>query len=250
MQWRDGQVAFKRGVKVRAIAVVLGCTCAANPIHGFATRTGLCNDALSRVAAPQTRDTQGFDECQRLIGNVHVQQPWSPRNMTLCHHLLDQLTRFGGSRIEMAPALLHLRERHRGNAKQIPLHRRAHSSRVNGVVAHVGAIVDTGHHQVGFVIKQACQGNVHTVSRRSVHITKAVAGLTHVQRRMQGQCVGLGTVVLLRRHNFNATQVLERFVQGHNAGGLKAVVVGNQNIHDALGLHANCRFAQQQASRA
>ena len=74
---------------------------------------------------------------------------------------------------------------------------------------------------------------MHTVGRRSVHITEAVVGLVHIQRRVQGQRIGLGTVVVLGRDDFNLHPVegFQGIVQRHDARSLVAVVVGDQNFH-------------------
>ena len=101
--------------------------------------------------------------------------------MRLRQHLLHQLAGFSRRRIKVAPTFVDLRKSDGWHAKQIAFHRGAHGARVNRVVAHVGAVVDARHHEVGFVIEQACQRNVHAIRRRAIHVAKTVAGLVHIQ---------------------------------------------------------------------
>jgi hypothetical protein len=118
-----------------------------------------------------------------------------------------------------------------GIPKQITLHGGTHGARVDGVVAHVGAVVDAGDDQIGAVTQQTRQRNVHAVRRRAVDIAKAVGRAVHVERRMQGQRIGLGAVVVLGSDHLNLGNVLERFMERHDARCLVAVVVGDQDFH-------------------
>jgi len=72
---------------------------------------------------------------------------------------------------------------------------------------------------------------VHAIGGRAIDIAKAIAGAVHVQRRMQGECVGLGAVVVLRGDHLDFAEVLDRLVKGDDAGRLVAVVVGKQYFH-------------------
>ena len=87
--------------------------------------------------------------------------------------------------VDMRPAFFSLRKSNRRNAEKITFHRRAHGARVNRVVTHVGAIVDTGHHQIGPVTQQTRQRNVYAVSRRAVDVAKTIRSGLHVHRRVQ-----------------------------------------------------------------
>ena len=56
----------------------------------------------------------------------------------------------------------------------------------------------------------------------------------YVQRRIQCQGVGFGTVIVFGRDDFDIGNVFQRLVQGDDAGGLVAVVVRNQNFFHGL----------------
>ena len=60
-------------MKVSAFALVLGWASAAYPVHGFAARAGLRDDALCRVAAAQACDLGGFELVIRQVGNIHIE---------------------------------------------------------------------------------------------------------------------------------------------------------------------------------
>ena len=75
LQGCDRQVAFKSGVKVSAIAVVFGRTCAANPLHRLPARAGLGDHTFSRMSTPQARDAKCLDLIHGATGYVHIQQP-------------------------------------------------------------------------------------------------------------------------------------------------------------------------------
>ena len=73
---------------------------------------------------------------------------------------------------------------------------------------------------------------MHTVGRRAVDITKAIAGPLNIQRRMQGQGIRFGTVVVLGCYHLDLGNLLDRLIKRRNAWRLKTVVVANQNFHE------------------
>ena len=180
---------------------------------------------------PEATHLGRLDLRQRQVGDVHIQQPGPRADQALLHHLLDHARNGAGGRIQMRPAFVDLRHRDGRNAKQIPLHGRAHGARIQGVVTHVGPVVDARDHEIRAVAQQTRQGDVHTVSGRAIDVAKPVVGPVHIQRRVQGQGIGFGAVVVLWGHHFDIGHVLERVVQGHNALGPKAIVVGDQDFH-------------------
>jgi hypothetical protein len=53
----------------------------------------------------------------------------------------------------------------------------------------------------------------------------------HIQRRVKGERVGLGAVVVLGRHNLDLGERRQRLRQRHDARRLVAVVVAEQDLH-------------------
>src|SRR5690349_8880709 len=75
---------------------------------------------------------------------------------------------------------------------------------------------------------------MHAIGRRAVDITKTVGSRLHVHRRVQGQRIRFGTVVLLGRHDLDIGDGPERLVQGDDAGSLVTVVVANEDFHTVI----------------
>ncbi len=101
------------------------------------------------------------------------------------NELRHNICGFFGGIVNMSPSLVYLGERNSRYAKQITLHGRTHCARVNGVIAHIGAIVDARDHQVRLGLKQTCKCNMHAICRCAVDILKPIGALVHVQRRME-----------------------------------------------------------------
>ena len=117
-----------RGMKISAICPVFGWPGAPYPVKQLATRAHLGNGFFSCMALAQTAYLDGFDVCQRQIGNVHIQQPGLCANLLLLDHHHHQFPRFGGCRVDMKPAFFDLRKSDCGNAKQIGFHRSAYGT--------------------------------------------------------------------------------------------------------------------------
>ena len=144
-----------RGVEIGSFGVVLGRPGAADPVHGLAMRAGLRNHLLGRMAPPQAAHLERLEFFVRQVRDVDVEQPGLVGAARAREHLLHQLARLAGRGVDVGPALLRLRERDGRDAEQVAFHRGAHGARVDGVVAHVGAVVDAAHDQVGPIAEQA-----------------------------------------------------------------------------------------------
>ena len=163
-------------------------------------------------------------------------------DQALLSHLQHEVARLGGCSVQMMPIALHLGKGDGRNTKQITLHGGPHGAGINGVVAHVGTVVDTRQHQVRAVVQQPRQGDVDTISRRAIDIAKTIGRTLHIQRCVQGQRIGLGAVVVLGGHHFDRGDVFERLVQRHNARSPKTIVVANKNFHHDVRLDLKYRM--------
>ena len=231
LQRRDHDMPQISRMEIGSGTVVHGRTGCANPVHGLAPGVHLGDDRLGRMSTPEATHLGRLDLIQRQVGNVHIQQPRTCANQTLVHHLLDHARNGAGRSIQMRPAFVDLRHRDGRNAKQIPLHGRAHRARIQGVIAHIGTVVDARDHQVRAIAEQTGQGDVYTVRGCAVDVAEPVFGPVNVQRGVQGQGIGFGAVVVLWGHHFNIGNGLECRVQGDDAVGPKAIVVGDQDFH-------------------
>ena len=57
---------------------------------------------------------------------------------------------------------------------------------------------------------------------------------------MQGQGIRFRAVVLLGCHHLHSPKVTQDFVQGHDAGRLVTIVVGDQNVHAVSLMKLDC----------
>ena len=167
------------------------------------------------------------------VRDVHIEQIRRARRR-LRQHLLDHAARHARRRVEMVPALVDLREGDRRHAEEKALHRGGHGARIQRVVAHVRALVDARHDQVGLVLQQAGQRDVNTVGRRAVDVAHAVGCRVHRQRPVQGQGVGSAAGVLLGSHHVELAEPFAGVDQGREAGGEITVVVRDQDAHRAI----------------
>mmetsp|Transcript_83101 Transcript_83101/g.231204 ORF Transcript_83101/g.231204 Transcript_83101/m.231204 type:complete len:332 (-) Transcript_83101:616-1611(-) len=229
LQRRDRHLAIGRRMEVRAFASVLGVARRADPVDGFATRVDLLDDALAGMAPAQARDLARQLVGIGPVGDVDVQQegPVQPAR----DDLLDHAARDAGRRVQRAPALFHLREGDRRDAEQIALGGRRDGARVQGVVAHVGAVVDARDHQVGPVAEQAGQCQVDTVRRRAADVAEAIRGTVDIERPVQRQRVGRAAGVLLGRDDVDLAKALAGLHERRQARREVAIVIGNQDAH-------------------
>ena len=68
---------------------------------------------------------------------------------------------------------------------------------------------------------------MHAVRRGSVNVPEAIGALVNIQRRMQGQRIGFGTIVVLRRNHLDVSMCFEGLIQCHDARGLIAIIITN-----------------------
>ncbi len=197
------------------------------------------------MAPAQAADLHRAQLVEREIGNVDVQQPGHFPDQVLRVHLLDHFAGLARGRLDFAPPLVHLGKRDGRHAEQVALHGRAHGAGIDGVVSHVGAIVDAGDDQVGPEAQQPGERDVHAVGGGAVHVAEAVGRLVDVQGRMQRERVGLGTVVVLGSHHvdIDAGDLAQCGMERHDARRLVAVIVGKKDLHGVAegGVREDCR---------
>jgi hypothetical protein len=73
----------------------------------------------------------------------------------------------------------HQRYGYRGNAEESALHRRRHGAGIQHVVAEVGAIVDAGNQDVGLLLEQPRDGDVHAIGRGAVNVVAVLVDALH-----------------------------------------------------------------------
>ena len=100
---------------------------------------------------------------------------------------LDDVPGQAGCGVDVFPAMGRLRKGDRRDPEQKTFSGRRHGARVQRVVAHVGAIVDARHDQIGPLTEHAGERHVHAIGRRAVDEIKAIGRLLHRQRALQRQ---------------------------------------------------------------
>src|SRR5262249_7013724 len=95
----------------------------------------------------------------------------------------------------------------------------------------VGAMIDTGDDETGTVIEHSVIRRDDAVRRRAVDAEHVLLVPMQPERAIQGERMRRGALVAIRRHDDDAAQRLQRFLQAPQRRGKDAVVVGDQNDH-------------------
>ena len=132
---------------------------------------------------------------------------------------------------EIGRRLADQRHRDRRYAEQEAFGRCRDGTGIHRVVAHVGAVVDTGHHHVGQMVEHAGHREVHAVGRCAIDMIEAVRGAAQRQRTIQRQRVAGAAAVALGRDHRDFADGAERLGERRDSGSEVAVVVTDQNAH-------------------
>ena len=161
--------------------------------------------------------------------NVDVEQHrLRPGIGQLPHH---QLARHTHRRVQVRIALVHQREGDGGHTQQVAFGGGCHRAGIDGVVAHVGAVVNARDHQVRRPVQQAGDGHVHAVGGRAIDEMEAVGCLAHRQRPAQRERVGRARTVALRREDDDFSQIGQRAGQRLDARRKITVIITDQYPH-------------------
>jgi len=132
------------------------------------------------------------------------------------------------------------RYRDRGNAEQESFRCRCHRSRVDGVVAHVGAVIDSGDHDIGQLLQQPRHREMHAIGRGAIDEIGLPARLAHRQWPIESQRIGGSAAVALWRDNRHGSEGSKRLGERDDAGREIPVIVTQQDAHirkDRRGLY-------------
>ena len=193
LQWRDRDAAVA-GDENRCRRPLPGITCGANPVNGVPTRVGLRNGRTAGMAAPQSghvprRFFQVFNR-----GHVDIQQPGPVAG--------GRARTASTTRRATRAALSRWPQPRRSGKTQWRAPRtgsfrgRRHRTGVQGVVAHVGAIVDARQHQIRLGNQARSEGQMHAVRRGAGDKMEAAGGRVNGQRVMERE--GIDVPLALR----------------------------------------------------
>jgi hypothetical protein len=171
LERRDGHPPLRHRMEIGALAGFARITGRPDPVDRLAAGIGLGDDRRTGMPAPQPGGGPG-----QLVGigpvrDVHVEQPGRDRaclrqqGQDGFHHP----PRRAGGGVQVGPALLGLAEGDGRDAEQIAFHGGRDGAGIQGVIAHVGPLVDAGEHQIRPFRQQPGERDVHAV--RGVPLT-------------------------------------------------------------------------------
>ncbi len=144
---------------------------------------------------------------------------------------IEKLERDGGGRLEVRRGLRCERDRDRRDAEQIALRRRRDRSRVDRVIAHVRAQVDSRYHEIGKPIEKTGDGEMHAIGRRAVDEQESVRRATNGERPIERQRVRSSAPIGFGRDDGDLGARRERGGEALETRSEIPVVIGKQDAH-------------------
>ena len=86
-----------------------------------------------------------------------------------------------------------------GNAQQEAFGCGCHGSRINGVVAHIRAVIYAGHDHVRQRVKHAGDRKMHTIRGRAVDVKKPIMGFVQAEGAIERKRITGAAAVPFRR---------------------------------------------------
>lgn len=242
MQRGDGDEARGAFGKIGALLAVGRLARRAYPVNLLAARVAGGHDALLVVAAAESGD---FAAAQIFCGNGRdVDVPQNGFGGRLGGEAIQKLPCgfFGGRPV--AVAVVVEREGDGGDAEQIGFGSGGNGARIEGIVSHVGAVVNAREHQIGVEVRQGVQGEVDAVGGRAADIVKAVFGLAQMQWAVEGERVADAAAVALGGDDAHVGKFGGDAGKHGDALRQIAVVVADEDVHSGcpFGYGPVCRF--------
>ncbi len=145
----------------------------------------------------------------------------------------ESLRRFPDRPLAALDAAVGLRQRDGGNAEQRALDGRRDGAGIGDVLGDVLAAIDAGEHEIGLLVgEQAPDRHQHAIGRRALHREMLGRDLAQAQRGRQREGMrDAGLIGLGRDDPHIVGELLGDALQKLEAGGVHAVVVGEQDAH-------------------
>jgi hypothetical protein len=124
------------------------------------------------------------------------------------------------------------RNRQRRNAEQEALGRRGDGPRIDRVVAHVGANIDSRNHHVRQPVEHAGDGQMHAVGRRAVDVVETIGRALQRQGPIQGQRIARPATVAFGSHNGDFRDVRQHPCQVLDPGCEITIIIAEQDPHN------------------
>ena len=187
---------------------------------------------LVKHAAAERGHPDPFDLIARNRGQIDVEQ--CVLGEFLHGHDAGEQTRQPGT---MALHVLQIEapvgNGHARNPRGQSLHGRRDGPRVKHVLAHVGAVVDPGEHEIRLLRHEGIEREQHAVGRRPVHLVGAVAAACRPQRPVQRQRMRGRALLAIGSDDGHLPQLARGRRQETEAARQDSVIVADQDIHAA-----------------
>ena len=179
---------------------------------------------IRAVTAAKPRHADAGEHAVRHVRNIDIEKHGIGGLLLIQKLFYHSLSDFRG-RLKFHPAAVNLRKSDRIDAELVAFDRRCDGARIHCVVAHVGAGIDPGHHEVRTVVQNPGEGEVHAVRRGAAHRVDIPRHLGHPERQLKREGVARSRLVMLGRADRHAAELRHRFRKRLNAAGGVAVVV-------------------------
>ena len=173
-------------------------------------------------------------DAEALIGPVrHVDvEERELRDAVLEHLLRDDRGRARrGAKLEfIAPVEILCRHGDCRNPEQRALERTGHRARIRHIVAEIPSLVDARDDEIGLLLDDVRDRQVHAVGRRAVDAVGLRPDRLDAQRTAQRERVADRARLLHRRDDRHISEMSQRRRERLDTLGVHAIVVGDQNF--------------------
>ena len=232
---RERDVALAQGFEVGALHVAQLVQFAGHPIVGIAPRILAAFVLFDETRGTHARDAQAGELLVGQIGDIHVPEDVGRDAQPAGDHLLDERAADARRGVPVGFAERVERKRHGRNAHDGAFRGGGNGAGIEHADAGVGAEIDAAQDEIGLGLEQETDRQLDAIRRRAAdggaEMRAAGGPGARVQRLGQRDPVADGGAFAVGRDDVDVAQVLDRVVEGVDAGRLDAVVVAQENAH-------------------
>ena len=231
----DGDEAVFHGVEVGAGGGVAGGSGGADFVVGGVAVLADADGGFGDVSAAEAGGAESFELGMGEVGDVHIEQGRLGEVFSLPHfHNVAGDLGAGG---EVAGGLVCHGKGEGGDAEEGGFHGGGDGSGVDGVVAHVFAVVDAGGDEVGGAVEESAgEGEVDAVGGGSADAEGLGSDFFGAEFSGEGEGGRGAGAVFGGGDDEDVAEGGEGLREGLDAGGVASVVVGHQDFHLGEGL--------------
>src|ERR1700722_10172824 len=235
LQGSDGRIPVRHGMKVRARSRILAGTGVTHPIDIAAARIFRLHDRLAAMAAAQASHLDSPQPAVRKIRHIDIENDGTdvrPLQRFFGHstyELRGHLRRSG--KIARTPRLDAQRHRDGGETEKPALDRGRHRSRIQGVVAEIGSVIDPRHDDVVLEVEQAGNRQMYAIGRRAVDVVGVGVITGGAHRHIESERVAGAAAIPIRGHDGDGAKGPDRRAERVQALCTVAVIIREKNFH-------------------